>query len=110
MIKLTSFPIKKLQKDNFKDQNLETTQSNSESLWNDIRNHPLLKGRLIENIEITTASLNVEHKLNRKPRGYIVVKKNANINIFDNALSDSLAKKFINLDASGSGTITIWVF
>lgn len=104
-----STTIKRFQKDNFQDDNLESVQTNTELLWNDLRSHPLLKGRLVENIQFNAAGsfeYQLAHKLNRMPKGYIVVRNNSNFPVYDAGID----KKFIYLLADGTATITIWVF
>lgn len=106
MVGIKSFPISRLQKDNFKDENLEAVQSNSESLWNSIRTHPLLTGRLITDIDVSATSTRVSHKLGRTPRGWFMVKCSTPIVIYSTG-SDS---KFLNITATGPDKVSLWVF
>jgi hypothetical protein len=72
-----------------------------------IRGHDLLKGRLIEDIELTTTAIVVDHKLGRPHVGWFVVKKNAGVDVWETSDSTDVA---IGLDASGTVTISLWVF
>ena len=72
-----------------------------------IVNIPIISGVLLEDISLTTGSNSVEHKLGRKLRGWWVVDKNANVTIYRSAAKED---KILTLTASGSVTVSIWVF
>ena len=88
--------------DNLQDNVFEWTQS--------VINHPLLKGRLIEGIEVTTATKTVEHKLGRSIVGWFIVNKNANADVWDAGTTDTDSTKFLVLDSTATVTIDLWVF
>lgn len=75
--------------------------------WADqFRQVSLVDGRLVENFEITTSGVSVEHKLGREPKGWIVVRKTADVRVWETDKSSTN----LDLDASGTATISIWVF
>src|SRR5688572_1554112 len=70
----------------------------------------ILQGQLIEDIALTTTAISVPHSLNRPVSGFIVVKKNANVDIWYNSASTADTSLFLPLDASGTVTASFWVF
>lgn len=70
---------------------------------------PIASGRLIEDIALVSGTAkSIEHKLNRESAGWIVVKKNANVDIWES--TSSIPTKTLVLNASGTVTISLWVF
>lgn len=65
-------------------------------------------GRLIEDVDLTTTAVDVEHGLGRTVRGFIIVNKDANADVWRTDSSNE--SKFIKLDASGTVTVSLWVF
>lgn len=94
------------QKDHFGNEQLEAIQSNVASIDSGFRNHPLLKGKLLESVAVSTTAIKLQHKLQRAPKGYFVVKSNANITVHDTGVD----KQYINLVASGTAIVSLWVF
>ncbi len=84
-------------------------QSNSETVFNSLRNIAILDGTYLENISVGTAETLVPHKLSRTFRGYVICSNNtlcfvANSNgTFDKTL-------FIGLKASSACVVNLWVF
>lgn len=74
-----------------------------------IRTEPL-DGRLIPNVSLTAGANSVEHKLGRDLRGWIVVRKRANANIWDEQDSNTRSSLFLNLQTSADVTVDLWVF
>lgn len=66
---------------------------------------PLLSGVHIETT-LATGTQSVAHKLGRKPQGYIIVGKSANIDVWGNTFS----KANLELQSSGAVTVKIWVY
>jgi hypothetical protein len=83
-------------------------QSNADSAFGDIGRSLILDGVLLENIAIGTANTQVEHKLGRAYRGYIICKNGTFCDIRSN--SDANNKLFLNLQATVSCTVSLWVF
>lgn len=73
---------------------------------NEIISVPVLNGRLLENVQLASGSNDVEHKLNRVPVGYIIVRRSANQNLHDTSLNN----RTLTLNASGAVTVSLWVF
>ena len=65
-------------------------------------------GQLLENLALTTSPLDVSHALGRRYRGFDVVKRSAGQHVYQSDSGDDT--KFIRLTASGSVTVSIYVF
>lgn len=92
------------------DPNLQRVQDNIDQFVKPLKNIPILDGILLEGIEVSTSGSNFPHKLNRKLRGWIVVSKNANEDVWDLQTSNTLPSKTLILKSSGTVTISLWVF
>lgn len=73
-----------------------------------LADNPLLQGRLIEDVTLSTSPVLVAHKLGRAYRGWFLVDNNANTTVY-NSVTD-LEESFLELVASGSCTVSLWVF
>jgi hypothetical protein len=90
---------------------LTKMQSNVSSFIEQFADAQILDGVLIRNIELVSGSVNkVKHKLGRKLIGWIVVRKNANSNVWDSQSTNELQTKTINLECSANVTVDLWVF
>lgn len=89
------------------DQVVEKAAISFDSLFN----KEILDGRLILDIPLSSAATNrVAHGLQRAAVGYIVVKKNANAQIWDSEASNTLKSLFLDLNCSAAVTVSIWIF
>ena len=88
------------------DSGLNRVQDNIGVFGQQFTANPLLRGRLIQNIDLSTTAFAIEHKLNRKPLGWILVDLSAAQTVFK-VSSDT---RFLTLQASGACTVSIWVF
>lgn len=70
--------------------------------------NPLLDGVLLNDVALTASATRVEHKLRRKPLGWIVVNKSANADVWQSA--NDLSTAFLTLQASGTVTVSLWIF
>jgi hypothetical protein len=83
-------------------------QSNVETAFGNLSKSVILDGTLLENVPVGTAATNIDHKLGRTYRGYIICKNSTQCIINNtNSVDDS---KFITLQASVATTVSIWVF
>lgn len=74
-----------------------------------ITQREILDGVLLTDIYVATgAARDIEHKLGRKPRGYVVVKRDAESEIWDS--ESDLPNSFLSLNSSANVTISLWVF
>jgi hypothetical protein len=68
----------------------------------------IIDGILLRNIVLSTSVTQVEHRLNRVAQGWIVVRKNANVDVWQP--SANLPNVFVELQATGNVTVDLWVF
>ena len=87
---------------------LNRVQNNMVVFGNQFLNNPLLDGRLIEDVSLTTSETSIEHKLDRDYRGWLIVNKNAAQDVY--VSSTTLKSRFLKLTAGGAVTVSIWVF
>lgn len=71
---------------------------------------PILDGNLLTNVALTSGLNDVPHKLGRKLRGWIAVRKRANVDIWDAQDSNSKQDLTLSLQASSAVTVDLWVF
>lgn len=91
---------------NTNDRVLQRIQDNVDDAIRSVITSPILDGRLIVGMALNVGDNGLEHKLNRVPRGYIIVDKNANSNIYTTSKDD----KFLTLNVGVAITASIWVF
>lgn len=72
--------------------------------------NPLMAGRLISNVVLTTGVNTINHGLQRNLVGYIVTLKNANITIYDSQSTNQKSNLFLILNASAPATVSLYVF
>ena len=88
-----------------------TAQDHIESVINPVLNSAIIDGVILEDIDlVSTGFTSVEHKLGRKPRGYLVIRKSAAETVYEDVGDYDNRKLFIKLRASGSVTVNLWVF
>jgi hypothetical protein len=87
---------------------LDRVQSNVELFAGSLQNIPLLNGRLVTDVALTTSETLIEHKLGRAIRGWIIVDKNASQDVYRS--SEDLPERFLPLTAAGTVTVDLWVF
>ena len=86
-------------------------QEHVESVINPVLDSAIIDGVLLEDIALVSGSFtSIEHKLGRKPRGYLVIRKSAAQTVYEDAGDYDNRKLFIKLRASGSVTVNLWVF
>ena len=91
-----------------KETETKLLQSNISDAINPILKTELIDGRLITSLIVGTSATAVNHGLNRKANGYIVVSSSVAANFFDNV--PSADTKSFNLTASAATTVSLWVF
>lgn len=90
------------------DLKLDQVQTNIAITAESLKNNPLLYGNLIENIDLSTTAINIPHKLGRLYKGWIITAQNAAETIYSD--STYLPTQYLNLKATGSVTVSLWVF
>lgn len=70
---------------------------------------PILDGVLLEQITLTTGAANqVEHRLGREYRGFLVVSSSADSTFWN--VDTTFRKRFIDIRCSANTTVNLWVF
>ena len=88
-----------------------SAQDHIESVINPVLDSAIIDGVILEDIDlVSTGFTSVEHKLGRKPRGYLVIRKSAAQTVYEDVGDYDNRKLFIKLRASGSVTVNLWVF
>jgi len=88
-----------------------TAQDHVESVINPVLAAAIIDGIILEDIDlISTGFTSVEHKLGRKPRGYLVIRKSAAQTVYEEVGDYDSRKLFLKLRASGTVTVNLWVF
>ena len=86
-------------------------QDHIESVINPVLDSAIVNGVILEDIDLVSGSFtSVEHKLGRKPRGYLVIRKSAAQTVYEDVGDYDNRKLFLKLRASGSVTVNLWVF
>lgn len=70
----------------------------------------ILDGILIKNVQLASGTNSVQHKLNRALRGYLIIRKRSNVDIWDSQDSNSNPSKTLNLEASATVNVDLYVF
>lgn len=70
----------------------------------------IIEGRLLVGVQLSGGSTLVEHKLGRKPLGYIVVGKSGNVGVWGTVSGASLPSRHLQLEAAGSVQVDLWIF
>jgi hypothetical protein len=91
-----------------KNEKLDRVQTNVTTFSDSVVSIEFLNGRLIEDVVLGTTEVQVEHKLGRELRGWIIVDKNAQQDVWKSA--STLTKRFLSLTAAGTVTVSLWVF
>lgn len=77
---------------------------------NPVLANPLINGSILSGIKLKTGFNLVNHLLGRKLQGYIVVLKDANVDIYDSQAVNPYPDLTVVLNASGAATISLYVF
>ena len=104
MITIPPFKTLKVQ-----DPVMDRVQANIELVLSPLGNIPLLSGILLPDIVLGSSETAVKHKLGRAPRGWLIVDKNAQQDVW-RTNATTLPTQFLNLTAAGTVTVTLWVF
>jgi hypothetical protein len=89
-------------------QDLNNMQENVEEVVAPLLKNPLLDGQILSNIELTTGSNSISHKLGRKLQGWVIVDKDDNSNIYRETSSTPTLTLVLN--SSANVTISLYVF
>ncbi len=72
--------------------------------------NPLMGGRILNGLVLISGTNVINHGLQRKLQGYIVILKSANVTIYDGQLTNQKPELTLILTASGAATVSLFVF
>jgi len=100
--------FKKVNSDN---EQLNKMQENVSQALLPVLGSAILDGVLLTEIELTTGQANlIEHKLGRRPLGWIAVRKRAESTLWDNQNANLLNNRTLDLRCSSNVTVDLWIF
>ena len=86
-------------------------QDHIEEVITPVLDAAIIDGVIVEDVILNSSTFtDVKHKLGRKPRGYIVIRKSAAQTVFEEAGDYENRKIFLKLKASGTVTVNLWIF
>lgn len=77
---------------------------------NPVLSNPLVDGLLLQNIPVVVGANVLNHRLQRRLRGYFVVMNSAAVTFYDSQDSNQMPDLTLILNASGPSTISLFVF
>jgi hypothetical protein len=77
------------------------------SLIEPVLSQPFNNGVLLQEVELSTGTNKINHKLGRKPQGWVVVDQNAAATVYRSAPFNALT---LTLTASAGVTVSLHVF
>tara|TARA_R110000765_G_scaffold312712_1_gene405707 strand:+ start:900 stop:1217 length:318 start_codon:yes stop_codon:yes gene_type:complete len=103
--------LRKFEKLDVTNPEIKRLQYRLEETFQPITDSPVLGGRLIDDIDLASGTTSkIAHKLERKLVGWIVIGKNAAQHVYDANSGKTDLDQYIHLTASGTTTVTVWVF
>ncbi len=70
----------------------------------------LLDGVLVEDVEMASGLNILQHGLGREVRGYLLVRSDADVRVYDDATASPQPALYHRLQATAAATVSLWVF
>lgn len=103
--------VRSFKKTQVKDSETSKLQSNLEVFFKPIINSEIIDGVLLKNVCLEAGVRNeVEHKLGRKPIGFMIVRKRADSRIWDLQDSNPGPLRSFTLACSHDVEVDVWIF
>ena len=103
--------IKSLKKTTTQDKDLNKLQTNLKVALQPIINSPIINGNLLLDVTLEAGKRNeVAHGLQRRPLGYIIVRKRKDSRIWDLQDTNPAPTKTFTIACSHDVNVDIWVF
>jgi hypothetical protein len=103
--------IKRFKKLNTDNLMVTRLQENIDQQFVQITNREILSGLLLKNISLLTGSVNeIDHKLNRKPNGWFIVRKRGTADIWDTQDANNKPELTLLLNSDSNVNIDLWIF
>lgn len=108
---MSSGQIKNYKKISSDIQELNQIQDRISDVFTAISSSDIINGVLLKSIFLSTGEENlIAHKLGRKPKGYIVIRKRSQSEIWDEQDSVQMPNKYLDLRCSANVLIDLWIF
>ena len=88
----------------------ELAQNKWAGVLNPLLANPLVNGRLLDPVTVISGANTINHGLQRKLIGYVVVLNSAAVTFYDSQTTNQRPELTLILNASGAATITLYVF
>jgi hypothetical protein len=85
-------------------------QTNIEQAVAEVIRNPLIDGRIITGVSLTSTVTQLEHKLNRKIRGYLVLGNSAAALVYDNLSTEPKPELYLPILSTVPTVVNLWVF
>lgn len=103
--------IKSLRKLETDDPKLGKVQEYTQRSIDPIAKSEIINGTLLKKVKLTAGKdNNIDHKLGRKPQGWVLVRVRASATIWDLQDANTLSKSTLRLWTSADVTVDLWVF
>lgn len=91
---------------------LDWTQAQTKwsATLNPIVSNPLVSGLILSDVKLASGANVVNHLLGRALQGYLVVLNSAAITLYDSQLTNQKPELTLILNASGTATVSLYVF
>lgn len=101
--------LKSMRVINPKDYDMDVIQRNTKEFVQQLENNIILDGVLLKDVDLASANATViNHKLNREYQGWMIVKINANANVWQSA--STLPKSHLTLNCSADCTVDLYIY
>ena len=103
--------LKRYKKIPSRDNTIKQLQNHVQEVVNPIVDKEVLDGVLVKDVCLEALKANlIEHKLGRKPLGFLIVRKRADSRIWDIQDDNSQPSKTFALTCSHDVQVDIWIF
>lgn len=93
------------------DKDVNKLQENIGLVLEPVLQSSIIDGVLLRNLALSSSSTTlIEHKLGRKPLGWVLVRKRAQSDVWDTQDSNELQSSTLALNCSSDVTVDLWVF
>lgn len=92
------------------DRPFQMMQNQWASILTPVLNSPIVNGRLITGQALINGATTINHRLDRKLQGWVIVGNNAAATIYDSQTTNTMPDKTLILNSSAACIVAIWVF
>lgn len=89
---------------------LQLMQNQWGQMLNPLLRNPLINGRLVENVNLSTGDNTINHLLDRKLQGWFITRIGAAATIYDKQATNPNTQQTLILNSSANATISLWCF